>query len=119
MTLIRRSDLPAHIIGLIPPPSDDFTGSCPCGCGVQFIDGVQQLPPEATMFHLRDGYYFMRHDDGRVTIRVCDSALADAEVLGEVTIPDNEWASVVASTAARGETGETYNEALDYLRRES
>jgi hypothetical protein len=32
------------IVGLIPPPHAGFTGTCPCGCGVEFKDGVQVQP---------------------------------------------------------------------------
>lgn len=67
------------------------------------------------MFHLRDGFMFGRNEDGSVTVRVLKGGLADGETVAEVTVPDNEWASVLASTCARGETGETYAEAMDFL----
>lgn len=32
------------IVGFVPPPSDDFTGECACGCGVKWLNGEQVLP---------------------------------------------------------------------------
>lgn len=56
-------------------------------------------------FHLRDGLCFHADKDGSVTIRWADR---------ELTVPANEWASVLAATCVRGETGESYRDALDF-----
>lgn len=32
------------IIGRINAPHSSYTGKCPCGCGVEFVDGEQVLP---------------------------------------------------------------------------
>lgn len=105
--------IPDFITGLLPDRDDDLTGPCPCGCGIEFINGkdARRLP----MFHLRDGFYFQREHDGSVSIRVCESAHAAAVVVRELNVPANEWASVLASTCARGESGETYEEATRFL----
>jgi hypothetical protein len=58
-----------------------------------------------TRFHLREGYYFTRLEDGGVIIQ----SGSDNSCL---TVSANEWASVVASMSKEGETTETYNEAL-------
>lgn len=54
-------------------------------------------PPAALAgrFHSREGLCFMRFDNGDVEI---------AWPGGRVTLPENEWASVVCSTSAQGET---------------
>jgi hypothetical protein len=65
-------------------------------------------------FHFREGFYFSRATDGSVTIRVAESAHGDAPTLREITVPENEWASVLASVCARGESGETWQEAREF-----
>jgi hypothetical protein len=61
-------------------------------------------------FHVRDGWFFSRDDEstppGAVTVRVQDGPT--------FTLAPHEWASVVASVSAHGETGETYRAALDF-----
>lgn len=59
-------------------------------------------------FHAHSGQYFRRLDDGRVEIRNSD---------GVFVCDASTWASVVASVSARGETGETYRQALDFHQR--
>jgi hypothetical protein len=54
-------------------------------------------------FHLNGGWFFIV-DEGMVRV---ESPSGEA-----VTIPDYEWASVVASMCSRGETTETYQLAL-------
>lgn len=58
-------------------------------------------------FHWRDGWHFKRQDDG--TVFVYNSAHRVT-----MTIPASEWASIVASVCKRGETGDTYREALAF-----
>lgn len=70
-------------------------------------------------FHWRDGWTFARNDDGSVTVRnenFVDDRLPDSQpgrfVL--LTIPPNEWASIVASVSKGGETSESYNGTLAF-----
>lgn len=65
-------------------------------------------------FHSRDGFYFTRTADGSVRIRIAESGMANAPTLREVTLPENEWASVVAFVSAHGETGETWQAARKF-----
>lgn len=75
------------------------------------------------MFHLQNGLFFQRLKSGQVRIVKTRDGGYPIEVNGingqgqsnilfdEVTT-DSGWASVVASVSARGETLETYTEAL-------
>lgn len=66
------------------------------------------------MFHLREGFFYERTPDGiHVVFAMTVEGLP--EVVGDITVPDNEWASVMAITSARGETRETWEEAVAYL----
>ncbi len=62
------------------------------------------------MFHARDGLYFERLPDGSVKIMVRPVTGASFETI----LPPDAWASVLASTSARGETLDTWNEARQY-----
>ena len=57
-------------------------------------------------FHETQGWYFKRLPDGTVRARV--------KGYGEHLMPPNSWVSVVAHVSRRGETGETFNEALTF-----
>lgn len=65
-------------------------------------------------FHLKDGFFYERRPDG---IRVSYAMTVDGlpKVMGEILVSDSEWASVFASTSARGENRETYDEAREFL----
>ncbi len=70
-------------------------------------------------FHWRDGWAFTRNDDGSVMIRnenFVDDRLPDSHpgrfVL--LTVPPNEWASIVASVSKGGETSESYSGTLAF-----
>lgn len=55
------------------------------------------------------GLAFERHDDGSVSI------YTDPEATEPITtLPDSQWASVVAYCSAAGENGDTYNKALNF-----
>ena len=69
-----------------------------------------------TGFHLRDGLHFQRGEDGSVTIVKSNGQAFDPEILWELAVPAEEWASVVASMSVRGETGETWEMALNFHR---
>lgn len=61
-------------------------------------------------FHLRNGFYFARNEDGSVVIEVEPGT-------GEpitVEVGPSEWASVLASVCARRESGATHAEALAF-----
>ena len=75
------------------------------------------------MFHSRNGFFFERVDDGAVRIRLAqpviglDGTPSEHHYLGiisQVTLPENEWASVLASVSGAGETSETWQAARDY-----
>lgn len=67
------------------------------------------------MFHSKNGLFFERLQDGSVHIlRTYDARYVRADnVVLDITLSASEWASVVASVMARGETGDTYRLALD------
>lgn len=70
-------------------------------------------------FHLCNGLFFERQDGNFVRIFLDLPPYKPGHVIGanpefEVTVDAGEWASVVASVAARGEDGATWREALDY-----
>jgi hypothetical protein len=58
-------------------------------------------------FHARDGWYFERQEDGSVKLSAAVGRSTET-----LTLPANEWASVVAAVCAEGETSETYQRAL-------
>lgn len=60
-------------------------------------------------FHARDGWFFRRESDGSVRILAPDSLGPGAHQC--VTLDPDTWASVVASVAASGESGETFRAA--------
>ena len=76
-----------------------------------------------SLYHAKDGLHFQRHKDGSVTVARWLHGLANAgradqavvDVLDHAwTLTASEWASVVASVSAKGESGETYNAALRF-----
>lgn len=64
--------------------------------------------------HWKDGWYFIRHDDGSVTIDKRESAHADAETVVIANINADEWASIVAAVSALGETEGRWQHARDF-----
>lgn len=34
--------MPDFIEGLLPDRDDNLTGPCPCGCGVEFVNGIDK-----------------------------------------------------------------------------
>lgn len=64
-------------------------------------------------FHWRDGWYFRRLTNGAVeVIKTVDPRSDDPEI--RIEIPSEEWASIVCSVSAHGETGERWNAAQDF-----
>lgn len=72
-------------------------------------------------FHWRDGWHFKRLSDGAV--RVMRPAIihggGEEYLKTDITIPSNEWASIVCSVSSGGETGERWNAAQDFHGRPS
>lgn len=74
------------------------------------------------MFHLRDGFFFERLGDGAVRIRYAQPVIfqdgspdtTHMAVIAQTTVPENEWASVLASVSGPGETAETWQAARNY-----
>lgn len=60
-------------------------------------------------FHVADGLFFRRSDDGAVQIGRGKS-FDSVEIIQ--TMDASSWGSVVSSVCARGENYETYNAAL-------
>lgn len=68
------------------------------------------------MFHLRQGFFFERTDGGDVHIVYAPAPHNDPlDIVAEITVPANEFASVMATVSHRGETSETWQEAVKYL----
>lgn len=69
------------------------------------------------MYHLRDGIYFERGPGSGVTIEVDLTGMGvppGYPTRRQIEVSAEEWASVLASVALRGETGETHREALAF-----
>lgn len=74
-------------------------------------------------FHWRDNWFFKRQGDGAVrVIKLCEANYTqypkDAQhhiwLSPDLVIPANEWASIVCSVSAAGETGERWEVAQDF-----
>ncbi len=61
------------------------------------------------MFHWKNGWYFVRTADGSVSMTHHDEGKPDDV---QETIPAESWASIVAAVSVRGDTRETWLEAL-------
>lgn len=67
-------------------------------------------------FHVSDGLFFRRADDG--SVEVGEGADFDSVEVRQVIEPSS-WASVVAGVCARDEDHVTHTEALDFHMREA
>lgn len=65
-------------------------------------------------FHWREGWYFDRLPNGDVHLKKDANHSSEAFPFVDVTIPASEWASIVSSVSAAGETGDTYRAALAF-----
>lgn len=73
------------------------------------------------MFHWKDGWWFWRNENGSVSFehRTYEKG-ADGKYTEKYTIdaknniPASEWASIVAAVSHRGETSESYQEAVAF-----
>lgn len=78
-------------------------------------------PPEG--FHLRDGFYFCRHDDGTISVEVWRhtsryhlGSPVEGWYRSEVLLTTVEGiASAMASVSRRGENNQTFGEAVRFL----
>lgn len=69
------------------------------------------------MFHWRHGWYFTRMPSGDVQVRhVPYEHLGFATPSVDITIPADEWASIVAAVSAGGNSAEVYAAAQDFHR---
>ena len=68
-------------------------------------------------FHVKDGLYFTRGENGAVTVTVTESAHVNSAVLRSFTFDVDAFASVVASMSARGEENGGFYEAQAFLTR--
>lgn len=57
-------------------------------------------------YHWRDGWHFTRCPDGSVRIMNGRTPVGVDPI--DLTIPPNEWASIIANVSARGETSNSY-----------
>lgn len=65
-------------------------------------------------YSLKEGITFQRRADGAVRIEVRDSEHVGSPIVREVVVSAAEWASTVAAVSERGESGESYQAALDF-----
>lgn len=66
------------------------------------------------MFHAKNGWFFERTVIGGVHIRKNRDAKDGAIMVAEVYLNHDEWASIIASVAAGGETTEKFKEAKEF-----
>lgn len=66
-------------------------------------------------FHWRDGWYFKRMQDGSVRVmRLAKMVDGEEYIQTNLTIPPNEWASIVCSVSAGGEGDGRWDAAQDF-----
>lgn len=70
-------------------------------------------------FHWRNGHYFKRLIGGEVLVVKCADDGRSDRIEWHQTIPPTEWASIVCSVSAEGETSDRWNAAQDFHGRES
>lgn len=64
--------------------------------------------------HVKDGWNFQRVDDGAVRIYINDptaSSGSDNRPLAQITIPGNEWESVIAAMSAHKDSARGFSMA--------
>lgn len=72
---------------------------------------MSKFDPKRGWFHWNHGFFFQRQDDGSVTIAKYPLFPDNSVLEWEYTMPENEWASIVASVSKNGETGESWRQA--------
>ena len=63
------------------------------------------------MFHLENGWYFSREENGNVKIMKREDAEPDAALITAITMTPDDWASVVSSVCARGNRKDAFDGA--------
>jgi hypothetical protein len=77
----------------------------------EHADLLKRHADAQTGFHWREGWYFKRMPDGSVRVsHVTGSPFIHAQF----AVPAPEWASIVCSVSAAGETGERWNASQDF-----
>lgn len=66
------------------------------------------------MFHAKDGWFFVRNENGSVTIFKRKEAKEDSPVISYGNFTPEEWASVVASVSEKGEHDRRFFKALHF-----
>ena len=65
---------------------------------------------EAIVYHAKDGFFFLRGDNGQVSITIVEHG----SVAKETVLDADTWASVVATVSASGDTSLAHSVALEY-----
>ncbi len=66
-------------------------------------------------FHVQDGLYFNRLEDGSVHIlKMASGHAEDEEILFELTVDENVWASIISSMSKAGEGDGGFYQALHF-----
>lgn len=66
-------------------------------------------------YHLKDGLYFDRLASGKISISLVRPWGTNEYSVTEWVVEPNEFASAIAAVSRRGETGETFHEAEEFL----
>lgn len=75
---------------------------------------VARLTDAEGGFHWQNGWFFKRRENGDVAVFRAENYTAGRDAFELLTIPENEWASIVCSVSALGESGERWNEARNF-----
>lgn len=65
-------------------------------------------------FHFQDGWFFSRLPDASVRIEQRNPPNAEGEIVTEIFIPPEAWASIVAQVSEGGETAGRWHTMLDF-----
>lgn len=63
-------------------------------------------------FHVKDGVYFERIEDGTVHLTVFEGPFQKQAKVKDIVMSPSEWASVVASVSHNGESAHTFKGAM-------
>lgn len=72
-------------------------------------DRLRSAEEAKSGFHWRDNWFFKRMPDASVRV-----SHVTGEWFTQLNIPSNEWASIVCSVSAQGETGERWEASQDF-----
>lgn len=82
--------------------------------GIEFDPVTHNDTESRGGFHWRDGLYFKRMLDGSIRLTQAKDSGSSGQVIWSVIVPPAEWASIVCSVSAAGETDERWNAAQDF-----